>query len=211
MPLSEGLPLAERPHLLQPNARKEDLFGLPTVKEDAESTDIRLAHLGLSSRIDNEKDYTNFLKKSKSESNDQTRVRVSYERTRDFEEMDISEELELIRSAMASRKPPPLVKIGSSGENQGQATESSPTPTTMKWSLPQNSPQDLSINTSVKNSETGGDSGVAIKRAPIIVSPKKQLLASSSSTATPSRSAQAAAKSVIVCHRPASAVSIKCY
>lgn len=28
-PLSEALPLAEQPHLLQPNARREDLFGIP--------------------------------------------------------------------------------------------------------------------------------------------------------------------------------------
>uniref|UniRef100_UPI00358E0F24 E3 ubiquitin-protein ligase UBR5-like isoform X5 n=1 Tax=Myxine glutinosa TaxID=7769 RepID=UPI00358E0F24 len=30
VPLAEGLPLADQPHLLQPNARKEDLFGRPS-------------------------------------------------------------------------------------------------------------------------------------------------------------------------------------
>lgn len=29
IPLSEALPLADRPHLLQPNARKEELFAIP--------------------------------------------------------------------------------------------------------------------------------------------------------------------------------------
>ncbi|KAG5892960.1 hypothetical protein JTB14_015007 [Gonioctena quinquepunctata] len=29
IPMSEALPLADQPHLLQPNARKEDLFGIP--------------------------------------------------------------------------------------------------------------------------------------------------------------------------------------
>lgn len=28
-PMSEALPLADQPHLLQPNARREDLFGIP--------------------------------------------------------------------------------------------------------------------------------------------------------------------------------------
>lgn len=28
-PMSEALPLANQPHLLQPNARREDLFGIP--------------------------------------------------------------------------------------------------------------------------------------------------------------------------------------
>lgn len=28
-PMSQALPLAEQPHLLQPNSRKEDLFGFP--------------------------------------------------------------------------------------------------------------------------------------------------------------------------------------
>lgn len=27
--MSEALPLADQPHLLQPNARREDLFGIP--------------------------------------------------------------------------------------------------------------------------------------------------------------------------------------
>lgn len=27
--MAEALPLADQPHLLQPNARKEDLFGIP--------------------------------------------------------------------------------------------------------------------------------------------------------------------------------------
>ncbi|XP_039593145.1 E3 ubiquitin-protein ligase UBR5 isoform X9 [Polypterus senegalus] len=30
VPLAEGIPLADQPHLLQPNARKEDLFGRPS-------------------------------------------------------------------------------------------------------------------------------------------------------------------------------------
>lgn len=28
-PMSEALPLADQPHLLQPNARREELFGMP--------------------------------------------------------------------------------------------------------------------------------------------------------------------------------------
>lgn len=28
-PLQEALPLADKPHLLQPNARREELFGIP--------------------------------------------------------------------------------------------------------------------------------------------------------------------------------------
>lgn len=28
-PMAEALPLADQPHLLQPNARREDLFGIP--------------------------------------------------------------------------------------------------------------------------------------------------------------------------------------
>ncbi|XP_008487140.1 E3 ubiquitin-protein ligase UBR5-like, partial [Diaphorina citri] len=28
-PLTQALPLADQPHLLQPHARKEDLFGVP--------------------------------------------------------------------------------------------------------------------------------------------------------------------------------------
>lgn len=28
-PMAEALPLANQPHLLQPNARREDLFGIP--------------------------------------------------------------------------------------------------------------------------------------------------------------------------------------
>lgn len=29
IPMVEALPLADQPHLLQPNARRDDLFGIP--------------------------------------------------------------------------------------------------------------------------------------------------------------------------------------
>ncbi|KAL3282723.1 hypothetical protein HHI36_005894 [Cryptolaemus montrouzieri] len=39
-PMSEALPLADQPHLLQPNARREDLFGIPKQPVTLNSNDV---------------------------------------------------------------------------------------------------------------------------------------------------------------------------
>lgn len=41
-PMAEALPLADQPHLLQPNARREDLFGIPKQPITLASTGRRL-------------------------------------------------------------------------------------------------------------------------------------------------------------------------
>lgn len=61
--MAEGLPLADQPHLLQPNARREDLFGMPkqpitvpssgsTIVNSLELPPIRLG-LSLQNKADN--------------------------------------------------------------------------------------------------------------------------------------------------------------
>uniref|UniRef100_F7AHP3 Zinc finger protein n=1 Tax=Ciona intestinalis TaxID=7719 RepID=F7AHP3_CIOIN len=47
IPLPVALPLAEKPHLLQPTARKEDLFGRPRIDSSHSAT----SSMGLSSRV----------------------------------------------------------------------------------------------------------------------------------------------------------------
>ena len=61
-PMAEALPLADQPHLLQPNARREDLFGMPkqaiTVPAGSEpsgsSLELPPIRLGLSSQTKHE-------------------------------------------------------------------------------------------------------------------------------------------------------------
>ena len=57
-PLVDALPLAERPHLLSPNARKEDMFGMPrrtvadvSVNGSPAPFDRPPTHLGLAARV----------------------------------------------------------------------------------------------------------------------------------------------------------------
>ncbi|KAK9719267.1 HECT-domain (ubiquitin-transferase) [Popillia japonica] len=50
MPMAEALPLADQPHLLQPNARREDLFGIPKQPVTLSSSKSLPERLSLSSR-----------------------------------------------------------------------------------------------------------------------------------------------------------------
>lgn len=62
VPISEALPLADQPHLLQPNARREDMFGMPkqpitvpsTNDSSSSSLEIPPIRLGLSSQNKND-------------------------------------------------------------------------------------------------------------------------------------------------------------
>lgn len=62
MPITEALPLADQPHLLQPNARREDMFGMPkqpitvpsTSDSPSSSLELPPIRLGLSSQNKNE-------------------------------------------------------------------------------------------------------------------------------------------------------------
>ncbi|VVC25628.1 Hypothetical protein CINCED_3A013222 [Cinara cedri] len=54
IPMAQAMPLADQPHLLQPNARKEDMFGSPKLSAPLDGSSEGLpSRLSLSSRSDN--------------------------------------------------------------------------------------------------------------------------------------------------------------
>ncbi|CAG7834599.1 unnamed protein product [Allacma fusca] len=71
-PVCESLPLAEKPHLLQPNVRKEELFGLPKTPGNSSLMEIRTTQLGLTTRSEEAPSYSALLAKKSRLSADET-------------------------------------------------------------------------------------------------------------------------------------------
>src|SRR5579863_7145023 len=59
----ESLPLAEKPHLLQPNVRKDELFGIPKSAENSSLMEIKANQLGLTTRSSGPPSYAALLAK----------------------------------------------------------------------------------------------------------------------------------------------------
>ncbi len=57
------MPLAEKPHLLQPNVRKDELFGIPKSAENSSLMEIKANQLGLTSRNPGPPSYAPLLAK----------------------------------------------------------------------------------------------------------------------------------------------------
>ncbi|XP_050538326.1 E3 ubiquitin-protein ligase UBR5 isoform X3 [Daktulosphaira vitifoliae] len=58
-PMTQAMPLADQPQLLQPNARKEDMFGSPKISAPLDGSNEGLpSRLSLSGRIDNNNEQT---------------------------------------------------------------------------------------------------------------------------------------------------------
>jgi hypothetical protein len=198
--VGESLPLAEKPHLLQPNVRKDELFGIPKSSENSSLMEIKANQLGLTSRHDGPPSYAPLLAKRprtiekvkveevleteapKKESI--TKLGETAEAVTKPEEMEISvEDTATVAVAQpitpALTKPPPLVKI-TPPENStsvvstvGSSSSSSTTTTVLsipKWGSPQSAPQDLSITGRTEEPEVVSPNA---QRAPIIVSAKR--------------------------------------
>lgn len=71
-PMADALPLADQPHLLQPNARREELFGMPkqpitipaTSSDPNSSLELPPVKLGLSTQSKTQIDYQNVVDES---------------------------------------------------------------------------------------------------------------------------------------------------
>lgn len=123
--VAEALPLAEKPHLLQPTVRREDLFGLPMTSGGQSGLgEIQTNNLGLSSRHEDKGNYAALLERKP--------LTTVFEESRseDRNEMEIEEEIIPITT-----KPPPLFKMSQAGAS---------TSPTKNWDVP----QDLSMNKS---------------------------------------------------------------
>lgn len=199
--------------------RREELFGLPKVIGNNDQTHVNSCHLALSSRNEVDKSFTHLLKKHLLPEAELTTTsqKVEAQNTSGNTEYSdlINKNARREKDALFEEntiptsnlpQPPPLVKIVSS------STTSIAGPSGVKWDSPQNCPQDLSMN-NVKITEStftskASDTPALIKRAPIIVSPKKAVTqpisegGTSTDICSESSIGRSPGKSVIVCHRP---------
>lgn len=177
--VGESLPLAEKPHLLQPNVRREEMFGCSKLTENSALKEIKPLHLGLTSRSEDPPSFAALLeKRSKaSETNpdmDCTDSTADFGREADVIAVKIEEvehgskqQMELLKSgesllpptastpAVILTKPPPLVRISSSESGSIQSSSSTlqagSSVTVPKWGSPQSVPQDLSIGPRIED------------------------------------------------------------
>ncbi|CAL8144298.1 unnamed protein product [Orchesella dallaii] len=208
--VGDSLPLAEQPHLLQPNVRREEMFGCSKSLENSALKEIKPLHLGLTSRSEDPPPYSALLEKRQRSKDSAVAMDV------DTPDTNVGPGIRDGESSSAIR-----MRISPSDGNNPSSSQSIPGPSMSvpKWGSPQSVPQDLSIGT--RNDEEGGISGTSptsnIQRAPIIVSVKKipssvlpspgTLSVNDSVVVGDSGIGRSPTKSVIVCNRQASSTT----
>jgi len=192
--------LAEKPHLLQPNVRKEELFGIAKSVENTSLMEIKSTQLGLTSRTEGPPSYAALLAKrpklevvapvqpmdtssSIEETPCSSKDLINIVATADIEDRKPSTTETVLVPPIQSvlTKPPPLVKI--TPAEPSISSSSTSVLNIPKWGSPQIAPQDLSI--AGRSDSTPEDVIVSpnIQRAPIIVSAKRLSPSPSSSSA----------------------------